>query len=102
MGSTDSDAGEVRRRLPDFVKFHVQMNRSDPERPVASMCSVCRRVRSTDGEWHPFEIARELLRTDALFSHGLCEPCLATFETGSCAADSKRQQEAHPSSSEAP
>jgi hypothetical protein len=68
---------EFRGLVPTFVQFHSRMNPSDPEqRPVAVMCSMCREIRSTDGEWYPFEFARSLLGADVLFSHGLCDGCL--------------------------
>lgn len=68
---------ELRAVIPEFVHFHVQVGQRDAgDRPVSVMCSVCRQVRSTAGDWYPYGVARELLDDDALFSHGLCPGCL--------------------------
>lgn len=73
---------ELRSLVPEFVQFHLRMNRTDArQRPVAAMCSVCRALRSTDDHWYPFDVARELLADDVLFSHGLCPRCLVGQET---------------------
>jgi len=72
----DTFPPELRALVPDFVQFHMREHGSDVERPVSSMCSVCRKVRATDGQWWAYASIVELLADDVLFSHGLCPSCL--------------------------
>ena len=67
---------ELQALIPEFVQFYMREHDEGQPRPVSSMCSMCRSVRSTDARWYPYDAARELLVEGALFSHGLCPACL--------------------------
>lgn len=75
---------ELRELIPEFVSFHVAAREGEAgERPVSVTCSSCRRIKSaTDEQWYPHESAALLLPDDVLFSHGLCETCLAGLDLG--------------------
>ncbi|WP_157595138.1 hypothetical protein [Plesiocystis pacifica] len=64
----------VRAQIPEFIQFHTEVQTG--RRPVVKMCSACRKVASADDQWFPFEAAEELVPAGAIYSHGLCEPCL--------------------------
>jgi hypothetical protein len=73
---------ELRALVPDFVQFHANIGAGHGvgERPVCTVCSYCGAVRVAAGAtWYPREIAASLLPDNALFSHGLCSVCAASF-----------------------
>lgn len=41
---------------------------------IIPICAVCKRIRRPDGLWEQIEVYISK-RSDAEFSHGLCEPC---------------------------
>lgn len=67
----------VRALMPEFIEFHMRLRESDPgERPVATTCASCLKVRATtDRNWYPRDAVTKVLPEDVLYSHGLCEPC---------------------------
>ena len=44
------------------------------ENGIITICSYCRKVRDTDGQWVPIEVHIQN-HTGADFSHGICEEC---------------------------
>ena len=44
------------------------------------ICSYCKKIRDDDGKWQMLEKYIEE-RSDATFTHGICEPCLKEQET---------------------
>lgn len=77
---------QLRELVPEFVSFHTAQrdDERDTQRPVSVTCSMCRKIRSTtDQRWYPHETAIALLPRDVLFSHGLCQPCVATLDLDS-------------------
>lgn len=49
-------------------------------RGLLPICSNCKDIRDTDGEWHSVE-SYVSKRTQASFTHGLCPTCLPKFYT---------------------
>ncbi len=47
---------------------------------IIGICSYCRKIRDSDGEWIPFESYLHK-HTGADFSHGICEECNESVST---------------------
>lgn len=47
-------------------------------RGLLPICSSCKKIRDSDGQWRQFEIYIQT-RTEATFTHGMCPACLTVY-----------------------
>ena len=72
-------------RLADRVaELEIAVSTVKQLQGLLPICSYCKRIRSTSHDWEQLE-SYISEHTDALFSHGVCPPCLAKALAASAA-----------------
>jgi DNA-binding response OmpR family regulator len=67
----------LQRRLAERVaELEAAISTVKQLQGMIPICSYCKRIRSDSDEWEPLE-SYISEHSDALFSHGICPPCLA-------------------------
>jgi hypothetical protein len=57
--------------LIQFINQHAKRNS-----PIITICSLCKDIKTNEGEWIPIESVIEKLREVPKFSHGVCDSCI--------------------------